>query len=198
MRPVIRVSLNGHARQLEDDAHALLTQYLDAAARTLDGNPDRAEILADLERSIAEKSARFLVGGREVLERAQIALVLDEIGPVEPASNGAAADATSTRGPAETGGAGPATGPAPARLRQISDGAMISGLCNGIAAWAGLDVTIVRIVAVVLAFATGGAAIFVYLLLMFIVPYASGPAASHALPRASRSLVEKLRGQTAE
>ena len=49
MRPVTRVSLNGRALQLEDDAHALLSQYLESAARALDANPDRAEILADLE-----------------------------------------------------------------------------------------------------------------------------------------------------
>ena len=208
MRPVIRVSLNGHALQLEDDAHALLTSYLEAAGRSLDGNPDRAEILADLEQSIVDRSARFLGAGRDVLTREQVAGVLDEIGPVEPAPGGEAPAAAA--GPA---GAAAASGGASAnatgfgstrtrqsmrRLQQVSDGAIVSGVCNGLAAWANVDVTVVRIVAVVLAFATGGALVFAYLLLMLILPYSSDPVPPNGLPRASRSLVQKLRGQTAE
>jgi phage shock protein PspC (stress-responsive transcriptional regulator) len=211
MRPVIRVSLNGRALQLEDDAHALLAQYLESAARTLEGNPDRAEILADLEVAIADKSARFTGPARDVLNREQIATVLDEIGPVEPVPNGvgggtaredvlgaasgsAGADARSTAGASAASGS---AGASPRRLHQITDGAMISGVCNGLAAWSSLDVTIVRIVAVILAFVTGGAAVLVYVLLMFILPFSPDSGTTRGLPRASRSAVERLRGETA-
>jgi phage shock protein PspC (stress-responsive transcriptional regulator) len=213
MRPVIRLTLNGRELQLEDDAHALVTQYLASAGRALEGNPDRAEILADLEQSIGDKAARFLGGAREVLDREQIGIVLDAIGPVEPGVNGAAGafardarghdDATGAR--AGTGAAASATaGGADAtqaatahRPTQLSDGALISGVCNGLAKWLDVDATIVRIVAVVLALVTGGAAVFAYLLLMLILPFAGDREAARGLPRASRSLVERLRGQTA-
>lgn len=193
MRPVIRLTLNGRELQLEDDAHALVTQYLASAGRALEGNPDRAEILADLEQSIGDKAARFLGGAREVLDREQIGIVLDAIGPVEPAPNGAA-------GAGGAGGAAAAhttTNALPPRPCQISEGAMISGVCNGLAQWLGVNVTLLRIVAVVLALVTGGAAVFAYLLLMLILPY-RGPGAARGLPRATRSLVERLRGGTAE
>lgn len=204
MRPVIRVSLNGRALQLEDDAHALLVQYLESAGRTLDRNPDRAEILADLEAAIADKSARFVGPARDVLNREQIATVLDEVGPVEPAPNGIGSGGQSdgqssaaSSGASAGMGSGTSGAASPRQLQQITDGAMISGVCNGLAAWSSLDVTVVRIIAVILAFATGGAAVLAYLLLMFVLPYAPDSGATQGLPRASRSLVERLRGQTA-
>ena len=43
------------------------------------------------------------------------------------------------------GGAGSTAAPAPKRLYQIRDGAMISGLCNGIAAYFNVDPTFVRV-----------------------------------------------------
>lgn len=194
MRPVIRVSLNGRALQLEDDAHALLAQYLESATRALDANPDRAEILADLEVAIVEKSARFLGPARDVLSREQIATVLDEIGPVEPVVNGALGDG----GTAAAASGATASASAPARrLHQITDGAMIGGVCNGLAAWLGVDATVVRIVAVILAIATGGAAILAYLLLMLILPYTPQSGTTRGLPRATRNVVERIRGESA-
>jgi phage shock protein PspC (stress-responsive transcriptional regulator) len=74
---------------------------------------------------------------------------------------------------------------------------MISGVCNGLAKWLDVNVTILRIVAVVLAFATGGGAVFGYLLLMVVLPYDDDRGAARGLPRTARSLVERLRGQTA-
>jgi phage shock protein PspC (stress-responsive transcriptional regulator) len=73
---------------------------------------------------------------------------------------------------------------------------VISGLCNGVAAWLGVDVTPVRVIAVLLAFLTGGMAVLVYVVLMFIVPYASTSeerAAAHGLPFNARVLVERAK-----
>jgi len=73
---------------------------------------------------------------------------------------------------------------------------VISGLCNGVAAWLGVDVTPVRVIAVLLAFLTGGMAALVYVVLMFIVPYANTSeerAAAHGLPFNARVLVERAK-----
>jgi hypothetical protein len=90
MRPVISVSLSGRAYQLEDDAHAALANYLDSAARALAGNPDQAEILADLEQAIADKCERCLGPHKTVVVRTEIEQVIREMGPVD---SGAASDA---------------------------------------------------------------------------------------------------------
>jgi len=94
-------------------------------------------------------------------------------------------------------GAGQA-GPAPKRLYQIREGAMISGVCNGIAAYFGFDVTVVRIIFVVLALLTWGLWALVYIALMFVIPYASTSeerAAAHGLPFNAQQLVEQWKKQ---
>ena len=94
-------------------------------------------------------------------------------------------------------GAGQA-GPAPKRLYQIREGAMISGVCNGIAAYFGFDVSVVRVIFVVLALLTWGLWALVYVALMFIIPYASTSeerAAAHGLPFNAQQLVDQWKKQ---
>ena len=210
MRQVISVSLNGRAYQLEDDAHAALAEYLDSAARSLAGNPDQAEILADLEQAIADKLERCLNPHKTVVTRSEIGQVIQEMGPVDAGAGsgamhegnpadaagqgsgpaGAAAGASQTDAAAQTGAA------ASKRLYQISDGALISGVCKGIAVYLDIDVTLVRLLFVIAAVLTGGLAMLVYVAMMFIVPYANTPeeyAAARGLPFNARVLVEQAK-----
>ena len=206
MRQVVTVSLNGRAYQLEDDAHAELAAYLDSAARALTGNPDHDEILADLEQAIADKCDRHLSAHKTVIVRAEIAAVLAEMGPVDSesvgggpgtgAAPGSAGSAADDKTSVNTG-----AGPSYRRLYQISDGAMISGVCNGLAAYFALDVTVVRLIFVGLALLTGGVALFGYLVLMFVVPYANTSeehAAAHGVPFNARVLVERAKRKAAD
>jgi phage shock protein PspC (stress-responsive transcriptional regulator) len=211
MRQVITVSLNGRAYQLEDDAYAVLGSYLGAAAVALAGNPDKDEIVADLEQAIADKCDRYLSPHKTVVGRAELARVIDEMGPVDgaapevgpaPAAGSAAGVGAGAAPASPAGAAAPAgDGAAPKRLYQISEGALISGVCNGIAAYLAVDVTLVRLGFVAAAFLTGGGAVLVYLVLMFVVPYASTSeehAAARGLPFNARALVERAKQKAAE
>ena len=60
MQKVITINLNGNAYQVDEAGYAALVAYLEGAERQLEDNPDRAEIIADLEQAIAEKCRRFL------------------------------------------------------------------------------------------------------------------------------------------
>jgi phage shock protein PspC (stress-responsive transcriptional regulator) len=196
MRRVITVSLNGNAFQLEEDACTALGAYLEQAGRALAGNPDRTEILADLEQAIADKCSRYLSPHKSVLSQTEIATVLAEMGPVEAEPG---ADAAPGAAPGATP-AGSAPQDAPRRLYQISAGAKLSGVCNGLAAYFGLDVTLVRLVFVLLALLSAGTMILVYLVLMFVVPYAETDeerAAAHGVPFNARTLVESAKRSAA-
>src|SRR6185312_5998939 len=204
MRPVISVSLSGRAYQLEDDAHAALAAYLDSASRSLAGNPDQAEILADLEQAIADKLQRCLGPHKTVIARGEIEQVIREMGPVDsgPGSGAPLDDGPpGTAAPGSGGGGGAAAGAqtgttAPKRLYQISDGALISGVCKGIAVYLDVDVTLVRVLFVAAAVLTGGLAALVYLFMMFIVPYANTleeHAAARGLPFNARVLVAQAK-----
>ena len=55
MQKVITINLNGNAYQLDESGYEALHKYLADASRALESNPDRAEIVSDLEQAIAEK-----------------------------------------------------------------------------------------------------------------------------------------------
>jgi phage shock protein PspC (stress-responsive transcriptional regulator) len=210
MRKVVTISLNGNAYQIEEGGYETLRAYLDGAQAKLREDPDRTEILADLEQAIAEKCNRCLSAHKSVVSTEELQQIIAEMGPVDgqaqeqdAKAGGTGAEGTAAgagaSGAGTTGAAGATTGAAATkRLYQIREGAMISGVCNGIAAYFGIDVTIVRVVFVALAIITGGAWILAYIVMMFVIPYASTSeehAAAHGLAFNAQLLIERAKKQ---
>jgi phage shock protein PspC (stress-responsive transcriptional regulator) len=191
MNKVITINLNGVAYQLEESGYEALRAYLDTAARRLGANPDRDEIMADIEQAIADKFRGLLGANKSVIVAKEVESVIGEMGPVEDASG---APGPGDRGPE----AGPApgvpdgAGPAPKRLYKIADGAMIGGVCNGLAAYFNVDVTIVRLAFAFVAFFYG-AGILLYLLMMIILPSANTSAEKAAASGAPTTAQEFIR-----
>ena len=206
MRKVVTISLNGNAYQIEEDGYQALHAYLEAAQAKLLNDPDRAEILADLEQAIGEKCNHFLSSHKSVVSAEEMQRTLAEMGPVDgpAAAPGAAAGAGTAGGAAapdaptagaDTSGAHSGS-TAPKRLYQIREGAMISGICKGIAAYFDVDVAIVRVIFVALAILTWGGWILAYIVMMFVIPYASTSeehAAAHGLPFNAQHLVDQAK-----
>jgi phage shock protein PspC (stress-responsive transcriptional regulator) len=178
MNKVISINLNGNAYQLEEGGFEALRSYLDTAGRRLEGNPDKTEILADIEQAIADKFRSLLGASKTVVVTREVETIIAEMGAVEDASG--SAEAPPAGAGARPAGADPAADPAagaahPRRLYKIHEGAMIGGVCNGIAAYLNVDVTIVRVVFALLLPAYGSG-VLVYLLMMVILPSATTPA----------------------
>jgi phage shock protein PspC (stress-responsive transcriptional regulator) len=197
MNTVIIINLNGNAFHLEEPGFQSLRAYLERAQAQLKDNPDRTEIMADLEQAIADKCAHFLRPHKNVLTAAEIDGVLKEMGPVQTDGDapGGAASAEQAQGTKSTGAA------APKRLYQIRDGAMLSGVCTGIAAYLDIDVTIVRILFVVLTVLTGGLWILVYLVMMLVVPFANTGeehAAATGAPFNAQEVIDQAKKHYAE
>jgi phage shock protein PspC (stress-responsive transcriptional regulator) len=169
MNTVIIINLNGNAFHLEEPGFQALRAYLERAQGQLKDNPDKAEIMADLEQAIADKCAHFLRPHKNVLIAPEIDAVLKEMGPVQTDGEAPAGTATPEQADTRTGGA-PA---APKRLYQIRQGAMLSGVCVGLAAYFDIDVTIVRILFVALTLLTGGLWVLAYVAMMLVVPFAN-------------------------
>ena len=64
--------MNGNAYQLDESGYDTLREYLAGAETALAANPDRAEIMADLEQAIAEKCQRFLGPHKAVVSASEI------------------------------------------------------------------------------------------------------------------------------
>ncbi|HSX28535.1 MAG TPA: PspC domain-containing protein [Candidatus Saccharimonadales bacterium] len=160
MNKITQVNLNGRAYQLEDQAYRELHDYLKHAEATLSDNPDKKEIVSDLEQAIAEKCERVLTEAKNVIITEEVAKILKQMGPVE--SDEAEPKEEAARPSAQQ----------PKRLFVIPKGAVLVGVCNGVAAYFGADPMIVRIIFIALAGLTGGAWIVVYIVLALVLPYA--------------------------
>lgn len=186
MRRVIHISLNGNAFALEDAAADALSAYLATARAALAGNADLEDILNDLEQAIAEKSGRYLGAHKTVLTAAEVNAILTEMGPVDSGDPGAG-----------TPGVPPASPTRRRRLYRIREGQKIAGVCNGLAAYFGADVSWVRLGFLVLAF-FGGLPVLVYVGLLIVLPVARTPeecAAATGEPFNAQELVDRVRNQ---
>jgi len=198
MHKVIAVNLHDQVYQLDERAYEILRAYLDRTDAQLATNPDRNEIVRDLEQSIGEKFVRSVSPTKTVVTTSDVERVLAEIGPVDGGTNHTTTANTSAGTPERT----------PKRLFQIRDGAMISGLCNGLAAYFNLDPTIVRVAAVFAAIIETSVAdrppvvtVGIYTVLVFLVPYAKATSergatqgANEAFPDKVQHQVERVRG----
>src|ERR1700690_3590902 len=190
MNKVISINLNGNAYQPEEGGFEALRAYLDTAARRLEGNPDKAEIVADIEQAIAGKFRSLLGANKTVIVEKEVEDIIAEMGPVESASG--APEAPQAGAKAQAPGAGQASdgaagGAGPRRLFKIHEGAKVCGVCNGLAAYFNIDVTLVRVVFAFLIFAWGSG-LLLYILLMVILPSAGTTAemaAAHGVPIAT-------------
>lgn len=200
MNKVTTVNLNGRAFQVEEQAYDALRAYLDEAARLLADDPDCTEILADLEQAIADKGARSLGSGKNVLTEADMKRILAEMGPVETGEPAAGARPGSAPGPGAPAATARETS-GPKRLYRVEEGAMIGGVCNGLAAYFGIDPTVVRLIAVVLLVLSTGFFGIAYLVLMFVVPTAKTAeerAAARGLPFNAQELVDQAKRHYAD
>jgi phage shock protein PspC (stress-responsive transcriptional regulator) len=198
MQKVISINLNGNAYQLDESGYDTLREYLAGAEAALAANPDRAEITADLEQAIAEKCQRFLGPHKSVVSASEIDQIVKEMGPIEVAEG----DSESGNDNKTTdSGQGSHAEPRPKRLFRNPDGAMIAGVCNGLASYFGIDVTFVRIAFVLVAVVSKGAGIIIYVAMMFIVPEArtgEERAAAGGAPFNAKEVIERAKKQYAE
>lgn len=159
MNKVITINLNGKAYQIEENGYAILHNYLTEARKKLDGNPDQEEIVKDFEQAIAEKCDKYLSAHKNIVTSEEIKTIVKEMGPVDTTEENHEHEEQKTDS-------------APKRLYRIREGAWIAGVCNGVAVFFGIDVKIVRLIAVIIAIFTHGGIVALYILLAIFVPAA--------------------------
>jgi phage shock protein C len=156
MDKTITINLTGHTQgfRLDQPAYDRLARYLDRAATRLQDDPDRVDVLGDLERSVGDRLAAMVAAGDRLLTAADIEAVLDEIGMVDTGRDHWPEDG----------------GTRPRRLRRIREGQQIAGVCNGIAAYSEINVDWVRWTVVLGTIFSGGILGLVYIALAVILP----------------------------
>jgi len=189
MQKVVSISLNGNSYQLEEPGYEQLRAYLERAESRLRESPDRAEVMADLEQAMSEKCRATLGPHKTVVSTLEVERIITEMGPVESADEKSAHAGTEGTADSATYAAGPRK-----RLFRINEGAMWSGVCNGIAAYLNVDVTWVRIAFVLLTIFSSGLWFVGYLVLMFVMPVANTAedrAAAFGMPFNTEELISR-------
>jgi phage shock protein PspC (stress-responsive transcriptional regulator) len=188
MERVVTINLNGNPYQLEEPAYDALRTYLARAEAALLENPDKAEIIRDLEQAIADKCAGFLNPGKSVVSAQEMARILDQMGPVESTSGDSGSDGGDAHRDEDMRPR--------RRLYRVYDHNAWTGVSAGIAAYIGVDVAWVRALWILSAILSGGFAIFIYLALIFAMPVASTSeelAQAHGAPFNAQEVVDRAK-----
>ena len=197
MNKVITINLGGNAYQLEEGGYGTLRAYLETAAARLKDNPDRDEILLDIERAMADKFRALLASHKNVVETKEVNAVIAEMGPIET-NGGATANETGSSGSAsepKTAGEEQAKSGLPRRLYRIKGGSMVSGVCNGIGAYFNVDPTFIRLAFACLAI-FWGTGFGIYIVLALVIPMAETPeekAAATGSPATAQEFIRRAK-----
>lgn len=189
MERVVTINLNGNPYQLEEPAHDALRAYMSRAETALASNPDKAEIMRDLQQAIADKCAGYLSPNKSVISADEMTRILNEMGPVE--GSGDAPQEERAGAPREEDYVRPQR-----RLYRIYDRQAWTGVSAGMAAYAGIDVAWVRIFWVLSTIFTGGFTALFYIVMIFAVPVASTSeelAAAHGAPFNAQEVVDRAK-----
>ena len=197
MQKVISINLNGNAYQLDESGYDALRAYLARAEHELEANPDRAEIMADLEQAIADKCRKFLGPHKSVVNAVEVQQIVTEMGPIDAAADDAGGGGDAAAGAKKT----TRTESPPKRLYRNPDGAMIAGVCNGLATYFEIDVAFIRVAFALAAILTKGAGFIAYVVMMFIIPEARTPeerASAGGAPFNAKEVIDRAKEQYAE
>ncbi|MCK9360842.1 PspC domain-containing protein [Patescibacteria group bacterium] len=187
MHKITSIHLNGKAYQLEEQAFEALQGYLAQAEAQLKEDPDKEEILSDLEHAIGDKCSGYLGPNKDVITKQEIDEIIRVMGPVHGANDASEAPKAKEQ-PKQ----------APKSLYLIREGAWIAGVCTGLAAFFDVDVTLVRAAFILMTVLTGGAGILVYVALMFVIPYATTgeqKAAAYGAPFTAQEIVKRVKDE---
>jgi phage shock protein PspC (stress-responsive transcriptional regulator) len=194
MRKVTTINLNGRAYQLEEEGYDALKTYLIRAGKALAGNPDKSEILLDIEQAIADKCDQALSGNKNVISEEKTHKILEEMGEVEDGETGTdhAGEESQHEG---------REGRRPKRLFVIREGAMVLGVCKGLGAFFGVDTNLVRLAFVLLAIFTSGFGIAIYFALGIFLPQAKTDAEvaeAYGEPMTAQAIADRVRERVAD
>lgn len=163
MKETINVNIAGQAFTMDMDAYKSLTSYLGEISRRLPETD--SETLADIEARIAEIFREKVPSPIMVITYGSVQSVIQQIGA--PEAFGSAEREANTQDENKAEKQTPTS--AKPRLYRSRSCRTIGGVCGGIADYLNVDVSMVRIVAILLIFFAGGS-LCLYVIMWIVVP----------------------------
>lgn len=173
MKKTLTINLNGYVFNIDEDAYQVLNQYLEDLGRHFAAD-EKEEILNDIEARVAELFSEKLVH-RNVVELHDVQEVINQLGQPNQFE-----DESGTQASAQT--AEPQqnfTANERRKVRKLyrdTANKRIGGVAAGVAAFFNLDITLVRILFILILILSFGWTLFIYILMWIFVPEAKSVA----------------------
>jgi len=175
MNKILNINLCGYALTIDDDAYVYLSGYLDSIRRRFSESEGRDEIIGDIEARLGELISQEM-GTRTIVMLPDVEAVVVVMGKPEDfggEDNSSSNTYSSTTGK-KSGKAAVRTGK---RLFRDEEDAVVAGVCSGLSAYFGIqDPVWMRLIFVLLAFASFGFWMPAYVLIWILVPPAKSAA----------------------
>ena len=178
MKKTFNINLGGIVFHIDEDAYELLDQYLSNLRIHFSKEEGAEENVHDMELRISELFSERLNERNQVITLSDVEEIIAQMGKPEEFSEDTTQDTNSYNKKEEKGAK---------RLYRDPDNKVIGGVCSGIAAYFGWDVTIVRIILILLALPifTNGAFIVKGIVLFYIIGWIIIPEANTATEKLS-------------
>jgi phage shock protein PspC (stress-responsive transcriptional regulator) len=163
MNKTIIININGIVFHIEEDAYESLKKYMYDVKNHFGTGPDSEEIVQDIESRIAEMfSESLLASKKEVITLTEVQTIISQMGsPHDFEESDGQAESTYTAPPFESF-------TTTRKLMRDTQQQYIAGVCSGIALYLNIDVRIIRVLFLLMAF-MGGFGIFLYVLLWILL-----------------------------
>lgn len=178
MKQVISINLGSVVFAIEQDALDVLASYIEAIKTNLANTEDASEVIADVERAIAEKFIAMKRSEKSAVTIADVERVMSEMGSPADFGDGKTGEAAETI--AATAKATEPKNDTKRRLYRDTDNKVIGGVASGLAQYFDIDPVIVRLIFVVSVF-FNGLGILAYIIFWFVVPAATTTTDKYAM-----------------
>lgn len=173
MKKTLNINIGNSIIHLEEDAYELLTNYLMEVKTHFGKSADDFEIVNDIENRIAEMFIDMLrTQEKQVIELEDVQVVISLMGSVKDFEEQ----------PEEEPVTGQQTHAAYAerKIYRDTEDTVVAGVCSGLSHYLRVDVSILRVIAV-LSVLLGGSGLIAYLILWIVLPQASSRAEKMAM-----------------
>jgi len=165
MEKTISINLSGQNFLIEEEAYEKLAAYLESIKRHCGAGADSAEVIADIENSMAEKLRSSLTPYKEITTVKDVEALITIMGTIEDFNREVG------NFDSEDEEAGGTAKKMKRKLYRDTDNAVIGGVAAGLGAYFDMDPVLFRIVFCALVFA-GGSGFLIYILLWIAMPEA--------------------------
>lgn len=178
MKKTLTVNLGGTVFNIDDDAYRLLDNYLCNLKLHFKKEAGADEIVDDIERRISELFAEKLSAGSQVITIADVEEVIARMGKPEDMESGEETSSDNKNAGngygsgAWNGNTSYGSSTTRRRLYRNPDDKMLGGVVSGMAAYLGWDVTLLRLLLLVVLICGVGTLIPVYIVCWLIIPEA--------------------------